>query len=67
MHLRATFRAGKVQSGIGLVRTASRGLERGARNAIVCLIGLLLALSGCASERSIVFIYYPNGPQSAPV
>ena len=29
---------------------------------IVSLIGLLLALSGCASERSITFIYYPNRP-----
>ncbi len=32
---------------------------------IVCLIGMLLALSACASERSIVFIYYPNAPPSA--
>ncbi len=31
---------------------------------IVCLIGLLLGVSGCASERSIAFIYYPNGPHS---
>ncbi|WP_147262870.1 hypothetical protein [Roseiarcus fermentans] len=29
---------------------------------IVGLLGLLLALSGCASERSIAFIYYPNHP-----
>lgn len=28
-----------------------------------CLIGVLLALAGCASERSIVFIYYPNAPR----
>ncbi len=26
------------------------------------LIGILLALSGCASERSIAFIYYPTRP-----
>jgi len=31
---------------------------------IICLIGLLLTLSGCASERTIAFIYYPNGPHS---
>jgi len=31
---------------------------------IVGLLGLLLALSGCASERSIAFIYYPNHPGS---
>ena len=29
---------------------------------IFCLIGMLLALSGCANERSIVFLYYPNHP-----
>jgi len=29
---------------------------------IVGLLGLLLALSGCASERSIAFIYYPSHP-----
>ena len=32
---------------------------------IVGLLGLLLALSGCASERSIAFIYYPNHPSDA--
>jgi adenosylmethionine-8-amino-7-oxononanoate aminotransferase len=26
------------------------------------LIGILLALSGCASEREIAFIYYPTRP-----
>jgi adenosylmethionine-8-amino-7-oxononanoate aminotransferase len=26
------------------------------------LIGILLALSGCANERSIAFFYYPNRP-----
>ena len=26
------------------------------------LIGLILALSGCASERTVSFIYYPNRP-----
>ena len=31
---------------------------------IVCLVGLLLALSGCANERSIAFIYYPNAPRN---
>jgi hypothetical protein len=29
---------------------------------ILGLIGVLLALSGCANERSIAFIYYPNHP-----
>jgi hypothetical protein len=29
---------------------------------IFCLIGLLLTLSGCANERSVAFIYYPNAP-----
>ena len=32
---------------------------------IVGLMGLLLALSGCASERSVTFIYYPNHPSDA--
>jgi len=31
---------------------------------ILGLITILLALSGCASERSIAFIYYPNHPGS---
>jgi len=26
------------------------------------LIGLMLALSGCASDRTVTFIYYPNRP-----
>ncbi len=29
---------------------------------IVTLIGLLLALAGCASERTITFVYVPNSP-----
>ena len=29
---------------------------------MIGLLGLLLALSGCASERSVTFIYYPNHP-----
>ncbi len=29
---------------------------------IVGLLGLLLALAGCASERSVTFIYYPDHP-----
>ncbi len=29
---------------------------------ILGLIGILLALSGCANERSIAFIYYPTRP-----
>jgi len=41
-------------------RTAGRTGARGMR--IVGVLGLLLALSGCASERSIAFIYYPQGP-----
>jgi hypothetical protein len=28
----------------------------------VFLIGMLGALSGCASYRDVSFIYYPNGP-----
>lgn len=32
---------------------------------IVCLIGLLLGLAGCANERSMVFVYYPNAPRGA--
>ncbi len=31
---------------------------------IFCLIGMLLALCGCANERSMTFIYYPNAPHS---
>jgi hypothetical protein len=31
---------------------------------IVGLLGLLLALSGCASERAVTFIYYPDHPGS---
>jgi hypothetical protein len=31
----------------------------------VVLIGILLALSGCASYRDITFIYYPNAPHRA--
>jgi hypothetical protein len=31
---------------------------------IVCLIGLLLGLSGCANYREVVFFYYPNAPRS---
>jgi hypothetical protein len=31
---------------------------------ILGLIGILLALSGCANERSIAFIYYPDHPGS---
>ena len=30
----------------------------------IILIGLALALSGCALERSVTFIYYPNAPRS---
>ena len=32
---------------------------------IVGLLGLLLALSGCASEHAITFIYHPNSPSDA--
>ncbi len=31
---------------------------------IVSLIGVLLALSGCAQERWVTFLYYPNPPHS---
>jgi hypothetical protein len=36
--------------------------DLGRRMRIVGLLGLLLALSGCANERSVTFIYYPNHP-----
>ena len=36
--------------------------DLGRRMRIVGLLGLLLALSGCANERSVAFIYYPNHP-----
>jgi hypothetical protein len=29
---------------------------------IVSVIGLLLALSGCAAERTMTFVYVPNRP-----
>jgi hypothetical protein len=29
---------------------------------IVFLIGMLAALSGCASYRDVTFLYYPNAP-----
>jgi hypothetical protein len=32
---------------------------------LICLIGLLLTLSGCALERKVTFVYYPNPPRSA--
>jgi hypothetical protein len=28
------------------------------------LLSLLLTLSGCALERSVTFVYYPNAPHS---
>jgi hypothetical protein len=34
----------------------------GARMRFVFLIGMLAALSGCASYRDVSFIYYPNAP-----
>jgi hypothetical protein len=30
----------------------------------VCLVGVLLTLSGCALERSVTFVYYPKAPRS---
>ena len=30
---------------------------------IVCLMGLLLGLAGCANYRETVFYYYPNAPR----
>ena len=41
-----------------------RGLGR-ARMRYLCLTGLLLTLSGCALERDVTFVYYPNAPHSA--
>jgi hypothetical protein len=35
---------------------------RGASMRIVFLTGILLALSGCAIQRDVTFIYYPNAP-----
>jgi hypothetical protein len=37
----------------------------GRRMRVIGLLGLLLALSGCASERSVTFIYYPNHPRDS--
>jgi hypothetical protein len=31
---------------------------------IVILIGMLSALTGCASYRDVTFLYYPNAPPS---
>lgn len=31
---------------------------------IVFLIGMLAALSGCASYRDVTFLYYPDAPRS---
>jgi hypothetical protein len=36
-----------------------------ARMRHISLIGLLLTLSGCALERNVTFVYYPNPPHSA--
>jgi hypothetical protein len=30
---------------------------------IVTLVGLALALSGCAASRTVTFVYYPNAPR----
>ena len=35
-----------------------------ARMRYLCLIGLVLTLSGCALERNVTFVYYPNAPHS---
>jgi hypothetical protein len=32
---------------------------------IVVLIGVLLALTGCASHRDVTFFYYPNAPRNS--
>jgi hypothetical protein len=37
----------------------------GRKMRIVGLLGLMLALSGCASERAIAFYFYPAHPSSA--
>ena len=37
---------------------------RGARMRYIGLLSLLLTLSGCALERSVTFVYYPNAPHS---
>ena len=31
---------------------------------LICLIGVLLTLSGCAFERKVTFVYYPSAPRS---
>ena len=36
--------------------------DLGRRMRVIGLLGLLLALSGCANERSVTFIYAPNHP-----
>ena len=38
--------------------------RRGARMRKISLIGLAFVLSGCALQRSVTFIYYPNAPRS---
>ena len=59
--LRERFRTGIVRRNCGLAHWAP--VKRGAsRMRIVGLLALLLTVSGCASERSIAFIYYPNHP-----
>jgi len=31
---------------------------------LICLIGLLVTLAGCAFERRVTFVYYPTAPRS---
>ncbi|MBV9288075.1 MAG: hypothetical protein JO288_09660 [Hyphomicrobiales bacterium] len=37
---------------------------RGSGMRLICLIGVLLMLSGCAFERKVTFVYYPTAPPS---
>jgi hypothetical protein len=63
--LRDAKRTGKLR-----VRFGSLGLGRpiiskgGARMRIVFLIGMLMACSGCAADRSVTFLYYPAAPNN---
>ena len=43
---------------------AARRFAKVGQNAIVFLIGMLTALTGCGSYRDVTFLYYPDAPPS---